>query len=430
MKSVLFAPLFNYKKNDFTGDNVSHYLLGKYLWHVCNKKKTVFHEPIYNAKIHEEVSISFVFLSEQPQQTYFKKPEWIDEFLVARDEKEINLMAKDFDFFMNQYRYRGAHPPETNCGYSPDLKELNLHLPAITYKSVFEENVYLDDLLLADKYAEFISTTTREIAPDGEPIIALHNRGFDPWNRHLPFTVVKYEKVLKSLLRNFPNHVVVLVGEAWGQYRHPRVKYLHSFINPDRCISQLGEHNACLQYILSAYFCRDAQISLIGISGFSLFIESIRPLNLSPPIPVFWNPKAFEGECTYVKLMEKNSGWCCHKHQEYKKKNLQDIPYQFGVHHFLYYSRDKSLLEPYCFDNPNTPHKILAITKKLADKHRVIWNKEKIGNESVKFIYLYQAYHFCYYLLLYVSPTLHRFTRRILKNSYLLFKRTRACLPF
>lgn len=424
MKRVLFSPLFNYPSNYFTGDNVAHYHLGKYLWHMCNVKKLGFKEPIYHGSIQDDVALTFVFLSQQPQDQYFKKPIWIDDFFHVNDVDEINRLARKFDFFVNQYRYRGSKPPETNCGYSPDLTEINLHLPAITYKAVFEENLYIDDLLLSDKYAEFLQNIQLEIAPEGEPLIVLHNRGSDPWNRHQYFAFVKYEKVLNELLIHFPDHIIVLVGETWKYYHHPRVKNLDSFINAEQCHRKLEEYNSCLQYILSAYFCRNAEIIFIGISGFSLFIESIRPINLIPPIPVFWSPEVFDGECTCVKLMQKNLGWHCHEYEEYKENNAWDIPYNFGIHHFLYYSRNPLLLKPYCFDNPNTCKKILAITKILYAQSSCVENRlmGKKNGKPVKWMFMRRCYHFCYELAYYILRTLYRSSRYSIKTIYAFVK--------
>ena len=429
MKRILFSPLFNYPSNFFTGDNVAHYLLGKYLWHVCNKKKDGFWDPVYSTGIREEVSLSFVFFEQQPQHLYFKKPEWIDEFLVARDEKEINKIAREYDYFVNQYRYRGCQPPETNCGYSEELKELNLSVPPITYKSVFEEKLYIDDLELNEQYTRFLDEIRKEIAPNGAPFIVLHNRGNDPWNRHVLFAIAKYEQVLENLLKRFPNHIFVLVGEAWKQYQHPRVKLLGSFINETRCLQKLMEYNQCLQYVLSAYFCKEADLVFIGISGFTLFIESIRSLSKSPPIPVLWDPEVFEGECTCVKLMKKEKGWYCKEFEEYKAKNPHDLPYQYGIHHFLYYSRDEALLKPYCFDNPNTPSKVIQFAEKMAHA----WNIPvciSSQKEPVSHIIWSRYCHYIYCSVFYVLRFLYKKTplslRSRVRQKVLLFLKNRA----
>ncbi|MBI5961932.1 MAG: hypothetical protein HY863_00520, partial [Chloroflexi bacterium] len=156
MKSVLVSPIFNYPAKYFTGDNVAHYLPGKYLWHVCNQVKTGFHQPIDDVRLDEPVRLTYIFPFQQPQNLYFKKPRWIDELIGAKDEQEINKIARSYDFFANLYRYRGKNPPEVNVGYSSDLKILNIDLVAYTHKAVYEHDLYIDDLELNDKYSEFL----------------------------------------------------------------------------------------------------------------------------------------------------------------------------------------------------------------------------------------------------------------------------------
>lgn len=366
-------------------------MLGKYLWHVCNKTKSGFAEPIYGAKIDEEVSLSYVFFPQSPQHLYFKKPVWMNELLVAKDEKEVNQLAHQYDYFVNQYRYRGAHPPETNAGYSDDLQELNLYVPPITFKAVYEESLYIDDLLLEDKYAEFLEAIRYEIAPNGAPIIVLHNRAYDRWMRHQSFALMKYDKLLTKLLKRFPHHIFVLVGEAWHTYQHPRIKNLASYINRDRCHKSLKEYTAALQFILSAYFCRDAEMVFIGISGFTLFVESIRPLTKCPPIPVFWQPEVFSGQCTCVQYLEKTQGWNCPEYEAYKQKVPHDAAYQYGLHHFLYYSRDELQLMPYCYNTPVTIKKTIKLTKALATKWDIPYSTSIIRkNDSIWLLGIYR----------------------------------------
>lgn len=368
MKNILFAPFCNPPSSLFFGDNVAHYQLGKYLAHVCNTTNQGFKDPIYGKEIQENVHIAYVFFSRQPQHRYFKKPEWINEFLFVENEVELNLLAKCYNFFVNQYRYRGSHPPETHPGYSNDLDEINLYIPAITHKSVYSHQIYLDDLHLNDKYAEFVKRVFYKVSPDGNPIIAIHMRGEDLWNRHLMLTPIYYNSLLAKLIQLFPFHIFVLVGESWPKYKHSRIKNLKEYINECTCLYELKEHNACLQFLLSAYFCRNTDLLYGGMSGFFTFIQSIRPLNMCPPIPLFWKPIVIEGKCVVMEYMKKQHGWCCPEHLLYKKKYSHDVSYQYDTNHFVYFSRDEGILKPYCFNNPTSVQKSVAVSKMLANK--------------------------------------------------------------
>jgi hypothetical protein len=403
MKRILFSPLYNYPANRFTGDNLSHYHPAKYLWNVCNETKTGYFDPVYDFEMKDEISLAFVFYPQHPQHIYFKKPRWIDEFLVAKDEAEVNQIARGYDYFVNQYRYRGCIPSEVNSGYTPDLPEINLHTVAATYKAVNDLNLYLDDLELSDRYAEFLSNVEQLINPEHRPIIVLHHRGNDPWGRHLFNSIGKYEYLLDRLLARYPDHVFVLVGETWGNYHHPRIKRLKDYITVHACHKFLGEHNACLQFVLSVYFCRNVDMVFIGISGFTLFLESIRPTGLKPPIPVLWGPETFSGNCTFVSMMQKKAGWCCPEFEDYRRNNPQDEAYQPYVHHFLYYSRNNELLKPYCLDYPNSATKVFQLIQQL---------ETRFGGETVSMSLLpeggngfarllmhsYRAYHYLYSL--------------------------------
>lgn len=376
MKKIIFSPTFYYPSNYFTGDNVAHYLTGKYLWHVCNITKTGFYQPVYDFRLNEEVSLTYIFYPQQPQHTYFKKPKWIDEFKIADNEAEANKIAKGYDFFINSYRYRRTNPPEVNWGYTPDLYEINLYTAAYTYKAVYEQNIYIDDLELTDKYKEFLTNIMAKINPQDMPIIAIHTRTNDPWDRHLPDHIKLNENLLFELLDIYKDHIFVLVGDtySWKYFHHPRIKYLVNYINSNQIQKYLNEYNACLQYILSAYFCRDIDIAFIGISGFTLFIESIRPLNLKPPITVFWGHETFTGVDTCIKKCK----WLCPEFEKYKDEHPQDLAFQHYIHHFLYYCRDEDSLKPYSLNYPNTVEKALCILLELEGKYN-----KKAGNQNL-----------------------------------------------
>lgn len=369
MKRILNSPIYYLPKNYFTGDNVAHFFPAKYLWHVCNVTGAGFHQPVYDFSLNEEVEITFLFYPDQPQHKYFKRPPWIKEFIVAKDENEANYLARQYDFFINNYRYRGAYPQEVNWGYSQELKEINLYVPAYTHKSVYDEKLYIDDLELSDKYADFLTKVKSEINPEGMPVIVLHQRGSDPWGRHLPDSIKRYEELLFNLLSNYPDHMFVLVGESWIFYNHPRVKYLEDYINRSNLKRNLNEYSACLKYILAAFYCRDAELVFIGISGFTLFIESIRPTSFKPPIPIFWGPETYSGVDTCIKKFQHTSGWRCEEFERYKIEHPEDEAFQHEVHHFLYYSRDENVLKPYCWDYPNDIEKIFTVIKRLEEKY-------------------------------------------------------------
>jgi hypothetical protein len=366
MKRVLVSPIFNYPAKYFTGDNVAHYLPGKFLWHVCNKVKTGFHQSIDNVYLDEPVSLNYIFHSQQPQNLYFKKPEWIDRFMGARDEQEINKIAKSYDFFANLYRYRGKNPSEVNVGYSSDLKVLNIDLVAYTHKAIYDHDLYIDDLELSDKYREFLQEVTLEMNPDRRPVIVLHKRTDDPWDRHLADYDKLNEKLLFDLLDTYRDHIFVLVGDpfSWKYYHHPRIKYLTKYINRREMLRRMKEHNAALQYILSGYFCADAEMAFIGISGFTLFLESIRPRNLMPPVPVFWGPYTFTGIDTCIQKV----GWYSSEFERYKHDHPEDAAFRHQVHHFMYYSRDEDILKPYCMDYPNSCEKAMNVLTELENR--------------------------------------------------------------
>ncbi|MBI5342817.1 MAG: hypothetical protein HZB63_05815 [Deltaproteobacteria bacterium] len=377
MKNILVSPIFDHPANRFSGDNVAHYLPGKYLWHVCNEVKTGFHHPIDNVRLDEPVRLSYVFPSPQPQGRYFKKPRWIDEFLVARDAQEINRIAKGFDFFVNLYRYRGRNPTEVNLGYSPDLKGFNLDLVAYTYKAVYDHGLYIDDLELNDKYLDFLDAIDFEMNPDRRPVIAMHKRTEDPHDRHLADYENLNDRMLFDLLDTYKDHVLVLVGDplSWKYYRHPRVKYLTRYVNRRKLLRFLKEYNAALQFILAGYFCGRAAAVVIGISGFTLFIESIRPRGLMPPVPVFWGPQTFSGIDTCMR----NAGWFSTEFDRYNREHPEDIAFRHQVHHFMYYSRNEEILKPYCMDYPNSREKALKVLKELESAHGISHPRRAVG---------------------------------------------------
>ncbi len=379
MKAIINSPVFFFKKI-FTGDNVAHYLPAKYLWYHCNIEKKSFTQPVYDCHLNDLVKIDFLFYPHSPQNKYFKKPKWINNFIIAENVEKANFLAKKYDYFVNNYRYRGAFPPELNWGHSKDLQTIDLYVVAYTYKAIKEYGIYLDDLELNEKYDEFLKQVNLEINPESRPIIALHHRGSDPWSRHLPNSIDKNENLLLNLLDLYSDHIFVLLGESWRYFHHPRIKYLNSYINRKKISNKLHEYSESLKYILSAYFCRDVEMLFVGISGFSLFIESIRPLNLMPPIPLFWGPKTFTGRDTFIEIMDSGS-WFCSDFEEYKKKHPEDQAFQYYVHHFLYYSRDEELLKPYCMNYPNDLTKILELLEKLECKYN---KNKKTTTQSVQ----------------------------------------------
>ncbi|MCG2661589.1 MAG: hypothetical protein L6437_15250, partial [Kiritimatiellae bacterium] len=119
MKKVVNSPIFYYIRDFFTGDNVHYYLPAKYLWTVCNVTRTGFYQPVYDFKLEGPITLDFMFYPEQPQHNYFKKPAWINEFIVARDTTAAQQIASRYDYFINNNRYRGAQPVELNWGYPP-----------------------------------------------------------------------------------------------------------------------------------------------------------------------------------------------------------------------------------------------------------------------------------------------------------------------
>ncbi len=251
---------------------------------------------------------------------------------------------------------------------------------AYTYKAIYDYNIYLDDLELEDKYANFIKDIKKQINSKNQQVIVIHHRGNDPWNRHLSNSLKLNESLLHHLLAMYSDHIIVLLGESWKYIHHPRIKYLDNFINKSKMIKHLGEYSTCLKYILSAFYCRDADILFVGISGFTLFIESIRPLNLMPPIPTFWGKETFSGNDTCIQMNFSNF---CKKLEAYNRKNPFNKAFKYQVHHFLYYSRDEELLKSYCFDFPNNINKIFNVLKKLELKYRKIEMKRKqISNKS------------------------------------------------
>ncbi|MBU1027262.1 MAG: hypothetical protein KKA31_05985 [Candidatus Margulisbacteria bacterium] len=381
MKKLINSPIFYYSNGYFTGDNVAHYLPAKYLWHVCNVTKQGFYQPVYDFRLEDEVAIDLMFYPEQPQDKYFKKPKWINEFLLAKDTKAASQIAKQYDYFINNYRYRGAKPPEMNWGYPSGTPVLELYVPAFTYKAIYEHDIYLDDLELTEKYSQFLAELKRKINPQNKPVIAIHHRGDDPWERHLDNSIDRFEGFLANLLEIYPDHHFVLLGESWRYYQHPRITYLNNYINRRQLLKVLGEYSACLQYILSAYFCRDVEIVFIGISGFTLFIESIRPKNLMPPIPIFWGPQTFTGIDTCIASLK---GWQCPEFEKYKNEHPQEGAFQHYVHHFIYYCRDEEILKSYCFDYPNNTDKILNVIDKLEQKYGRQLGKRNIKMASSK----------------------------------------------
>lgn len=324
-----------------------------------------------------------MFYRKQPQHLYFKKPEWIHEFGVVDTETEMNRVAKCYDLFVNNYRYRGQQPQEVNSGYSEDLEELNLYTVAYTWKCVYEHNLYIDDLMVNDEYKQFLDNVNATINPENRPIIALQQRANDPWGRHLPDTMSLYDDLLWRLMEIYPDHIIVLLGEGLKFHYHPRIRYLESYINRKILKRRFKEYSACLQFVLAAYFCRSVDLLFIGISGFTLFIESIRPLNLKPPIPIFWDREIFRGTNTgLVDTFLKRQGWYCPEFEKYKNEHPEDIAFQHYIHHFLYYCRDEFLLKPYCVDYPNSMDKILGLLEKIESKYGIQNMKDRSNKKN------------------------------------------------
>jgi hypothetical protein len=402
MKTIINSPIFYFSDDLFYGDNVAHYLPAKYLWYTCNVAKKGFYQPIYNFVLDDTVKIDFAFYPEQPQHLYFKKPKWINEFVVAKDYREMNGIAKEYDYFVNNYRYRRFPNSELNWGYSDDLKTIELYLTPYTYKANYDYDIYIDDLELEEKYKEFIHEIHNEINPDKRELIVIQFRGADGWNRHLPKSVIYNEKLLFNLLKNYPEAMIILVGEGWKYYHSSRVRYLHKYINRNSVQKKLKEYSHCLQYILAAYFCRNIETIFVAISGFSSFLASIRPNNLRPIIPIFWGRRIFDaGVDTCLEKMQYSRPKDLLK---YRKEHFEDVAFLHDTLNFMYYNRDEEILLPYCKNFPNTLDKIAAIITKLDKKYlckgcvgAIIFNR-KIGQTDVTNI-LQRLYGFCINIL-------------------------------
>ena len=143
MIKLVNSPIFYFIRDYFTGDNVAHYLPAKYLWTVCNATKTGFYQPVYDFKLDGPITIDFMFYPEQPQHRYFKKPVWINEFMVAKDTVTAQQIVSHYDYFINNYRYLGAQPVVLNWGCPPDIKAIELYAPSYTYKAICEQSIYI-----------------------------------------------------------------------------------------------------------------------------------------------------------------------------------------------------------------------------------------------------------------------------------------------
>lgn len=383
MKTIINTPIFHLPRDWFYGDNVIHYLPAKYLWHKCNIANEEFQQPVYDFSFKDNVQIDFAFFPEHPQNLYFKKPVWIRNFLTAYNTKQANDIAKDYDYFINNYGYRGAIPIERNWGYSDELQVIELSVGAYTYKAVYEYGLYLDDLELTDRYSEFLKETYSEINPENRPVIALSMRNNDPWGRHLPNSQQLCENFLFQLLEAYPKHMIILLGHSLKYFHSPRIKYLGLYINKRQIEKKLGEYSACLQFILAAFFCRNVDLVFVSISGFSLFIASIRPPNLIPPVPLFWAEHTFNStSCPWMQKMS----FKCPEVIEYNKKHPEDKAFKFETVNFLLHSRNEELLYPYCMDFPNTSAKAFQLLEKLETKYQLgIKMKKPISpNISIK----------------------------------------------
>jgi hypothetical protein len=363
MKRVLYTPIFEYPADYFTGDNLSHFLPAKLLWYKCNILKEGFYEPVYGLNFEDEVEITFAFYESQPLCNYFSKPEWISKFIILENSSKVKGLSQDYDFFVNQYRYRGARPPELNSGFSPVFVELNQPTVAATHEAVFRHKIYADDLRLSLGCQTFIEEIYKNINPGRRRLIGIHHRGGDPWSRHAFNSMGSNEKLLAQLKIQYQDAVIILLGEGWGRYGDSSIVRLDDYINKDTIRDYFGYAGPDLKYILQAYFSNYAELLFISISGFSLFIESIRPKSMIPPIPIFWRKEVFEGDCTFILKMRRELGWGCAEFDSYRLNNKWDAAYQTTVHHFLYYSRKPELLEGYCLNNPNTLDNINKLLK-------------------------------------------------------------------
>ena len=370
MTKLVNSPVFYFIRDFFSGDDVHHYLPAKYLWYVCNVAKTGFDQPVYDFKLEGPITLDFMFYPEQPQHKYFQKPAWINEFVVAKDTVTAQRIAGRYDYFINNYRFRGAQPVDLNWGCPPGKPVIDLYTVTYTYKAIYEHGIYLDDLVLTDECQEYLQSVIRTINPERRPVIALHQRGNDRWQRHLPNSAELSEVLLCNLLDAYPEHQIVLLGESWRYHHHPRIKYLEDHINLRNLKKQFNDYSACLQFILAAYFCRDADLVFCGISGFGQFIESIRPLDKTPPIPTFWGQETFTGINTQTVMARK---WTCPELAAYRQAHPEDVAFKYDNDNFLYYSRNEELLKPYCLDYPNDLDKIFTLLKKVSGvkEHKV-----------------------------------------------------------
>lgn len=366
MKKVLYTPIFEFPANYFTGDNLAHFLPAKLLWYQCNILKKGFHDPIYGLDINDEVQITFVFYKNQPIGDYFEKPEWIHRFIILENSSEVKKLAGEYDFFVNQYRYRGAKPPELNSGFSNIFTELNQYTVSATYHAVYEENIYADDLKLSPEFNSFILKIISHINPNGKRLIGIHHRGGDPWSRHSFNSISKCENLLGVLRHRYQDSLIILVGEGWGNYLDKSIIRLDDLINDRTLNMYFGNTNAALKYVMQAYVTNYINLLFIGISGFTLFIETIRPRNMLAPIPVFWKKEVFDGECTHILKMRRDFGWHCSEFENYRAKNKDDPAFQISIHHFLYYSRAPEMLKNYCLDHPNNINKIINILDSIS----------------------------------------------------------------
>ncbi len=425
MKRVLYTPLFEYPANYFTGDNLAHFLPAKLLWYQCNFLKKGFHDPVYGLDIDDEVQITFVFYKSQPIADYFEKPEWIHKFIILENSSEVKKLAGEYDFFVNQYRYRGAKPPELNSGFSDVFNELNQYTVSATYQAVYDENIYADDLKLSQEFNSFILKKISDINPNGKRIIGIHHRGGDPWSRHLFNSISKSENLLRFLRQNYQDSLIILVGEGWGNYRDESIIRLDDLINDQILKEHFNHTNAALKYVMQAYFTNHINLFFIGISGFTLFCETIRSRNMLPPIPIFWKKEVFNGECTSILKMKKDFGWFCPEFENYRNNNKDDLAYQISIHHFLYYSRNPVLLKKYCLDYPNSINKIKKILDSINTDFPKFIDKENEStiNKTCSLIYLFiyvnTIINLSIFPLLFISKS-YRYIKNIIKIAFKL----------
>ena len=276
----------------------------------------------------------------------------------------MRRVVGEYDWFINNYRFRGAG--EQNWGCPPNARTLELYLTSYTYKAICEEGISLDDLHLTDEYASYLQEVRHDISPEGRPVIVLHQRaGPHCWDRNLPDSGWRFEVLLHNLVNAYPDHQIVLLGEGWRYRRHPRVRHLDAYLNLRNLSIRFKDYSACLQFVLAAYFCRDADLAFGSLSGFTQFINTIRPIDKPPLIPLFWRQGSFLGGLRNTSIPSK---WVCEEYEAYQKQHPEDEAFQPHWNYFIYYVWREALLKPYCLDDPNSVAKVFRLLSEMSGK--------------------------------------------------------------